>query len=119
MGIFQDLVAYFIPKKEEVRFPELPFIDLADLNILSAPNPEDFYPAYSKHAGEAGAVRLLLKVDSSGRVEQVKILRSSSFTRLDQAAASLSAQFIFSPYVREAQAYPMQTSVEVEFKKTT
>jgi protein TonB len=119
MGIFQDLFAYFVPKEESAHFPQLPFVDLSELDILSAPNPEDFYPAFSKHAGESGAVRLLLKVDPTGRVVQVKILRSSSFTRLDQAAASLSSQFIFSPYKRDGQACVMQTSVEVEFKKTT
>jgi protein TonB len=115
MGIFQDLVAYFAPK-EDPHDPGLPFVDLADLKILSAPNPEDYYPVYSKHAGESGAVRLLLRIEPNGRVAQVKILRSSSFTRLDQAAASLSAQFLFEPYLQQDQACIFQTSVEVEFK---
>jgi len=116
MGIFQDLVAYFVPKEEQ-HDPSLPFVDLADLKILSAPNPEDFYPTYSKHAGESGTVRLLLRVGPNGRVMQVKILRSSSFARLDQAAASLSAQFVFEAYFQQDQACTFQTSVEIEFKR--
>jgi protein TonB len=117
MGIFQDLIAYFIPK-EEVHFPALPFIDLADLKILSAPNPEDFYPAFSKHAGESGVVRLLLKVDPSGQVVQVKLVKSSSFARLDQAAINLSGQFLFDARIQQGEASAFQTSVEVEFKKS-
>ena len=117
MGLLQDLFSYFVPKEESSHFPQLPFVDLAELNIVSAPNPEDFYPAFSKHAGEVGTVRMLLKMNTLGRVIQVKTLRSSSFSRLDQAAASLSSQFIFSPYEQAGQACEFQTSVEVEFKK--
>jgi TonB family protein len=116
MGIFQDLIAYFA-LKEDPHDPGLPFVDLADLKILSAPNPEDFYPVYSKHAGESGAVRLLLRVDPTGRVAQVKMLGSSSFARFNQAGASLSAQFLFEPYRYQDQASTFQTSVEVEFKR--
>lgn len=117
MGIFHDLIAYFAPKSEE-HFAQTPFIDLAELTILSAPNPEDFYPAFSKHAGESGSVRLLLKVDLSGRVTQVKIVKSSSYARLDQAAINLSKQFLFDPHIQAGQASTFQTSIEVEFKKS-
>lgn len=117
MGIFQDLIAYFAPKNEE-HFAQTPLIDLTELKILSAPNPEDFYPAFSKHAGESGSVRLLLKVEPSGRVAQVKIVKSSSFPRLDQAAMNLSKQFLFDAHIQEGQASTFQTSIEVEFKKS-
>lgn len=117
MGIFQDLIAYFAPKEEQ-HFAKTPFIDLVDLKILSAPNPEDFYPAFSKHAGESGSVRLLLKVDLAGRVTQVKIVKSSSFARLDQAAINLSSQFLFDVGLQAGQPSVFQTSIEVEFKKT-
>jgi protein TonB len=116
MGFFQDLITYFIPGEEEKRFPGIPFVDLAELKILSAPNPEDFYPPYSKHAGEKGKVRLLLSVHQSGKVVSTRIVKSSDFSRLDQAATKLSSQFLFDDYIYNNGPSPFQTSIEIEFR---
>ena len=116
MGLLKDLFAYFAPSEEANRFPDVRFVDLKELDILSVPNFEAFYPAFSKHAGERGAARLLISIDVSGRVVGVKVAKSSGFARLDQAAVNLGQHFVFSGYQQNGQPCPIQTSIEVEFR---
>jgi hypothetical protein len=116
MGLLKDLFTYFAPPEQANRFPNVRFVDLKELDILSAPNFEAFYPAFSKHAGERGATRLLLSIDASGQVVGVKIAKGSGFARLDQAAVNLGQHLVFSSYQHNGQACPIQTSIEVEFR---
>ena len=116
MGLLKDLFAYFSPTDEANRFPNVRFVDLEELDIVSAPDFEAFYPAFSKHAGERGAARLLINIDASGRVIGVKVAKSSGFARLDQAAVNLGQHFVFSSYQHNGQPCPIQTSIEVEFR---
>jgi protein TonB len=116
MGLLKDLLAYFAPPDEVNRFPNVRFVDLKELDILSAPNFEAFYPAFSKHAGERGTARLLINIDASGKVAEVKVAKSSGFARLDQAAARLGQHFVFAGYLHNGQPCPIQTSIEVEFR---
>ena len=116
MGLLKDLFAYFAPSNETNRYPNVRFVDLKELDILSAPNFEAFYPAFSKHAGERGTARLLLNIDVSGKIAGVKVIKSTGFARLDQAAAHLGQHFVFAPYQHNDQPCPLQTSIEVEFR---
>lgn len=116
MGLLKDLFAYFAPSEETNRFPDVRFVDLKELDILSTPDFEAFYPVFSKHAGERGAARLLISIDASGRVVAVKVAKSSGFARLDQAAVNLGQHFVFSSYQQNGQSCPIQTSIEVEFR---
>jgi len=116
MGLLKDLFTYFVPVEEKNRFPNIRFVDLKELDILSAPNFEDFYPVFSKHAGEKGAVRLLVSIDASGQVVGVKVAKTSGFARLDQAAMKLGQHFVFYGYQHNGQPCAVQTSIEVEFR---
>ena len=116
MGFLKDLLTYFSQADEAKRFPSVRFVDLKELDILSAPNFETFYPAFSKHAGERGTVRLLLSIDISGQVVGVKVAKSSGFVRLDQAAINLGQHFVFASYQLNGHPCPIQTSMEVEFR---
>ena len=115
MGIFSEIVNYFSGDNEG---PEnhLPFISLRNLDILAAPNPEDFYPAYCRLAGEYGRVRLILFVRADGAVRSVWIKNSCGFERLDQAAATLAMRYRFKAYFLESQPKEFRTSIEVEFR---
>jgi protein TonB len=62
---------------------------------LDCPAPE--YPAASASVGEQGRVRLEIRIDSAGRVEAVRILRSSGFARLDEAATVGVRRWRFQP----------------------
>jgi periplasmic protein TonB len=62
---------------------------------LDCPAPE--YPAGSATANECGKVRLQISLGADGRVEKVRILRSSGFARLDEAAERGVEQWRFRP----------------------
>ncbi len=69
---------------------------------LDCPPPE--YPAGAASVGEAGRVRLELHVDSDGRVDAVRVLRSSGFARLDEAAELGVRSWRFRPARRAGSA---------------
>ena len=62
---------------------------------LDCPAPE--YPAASATVNEQGRVRLEIRIDSAGRVESVRILHSSGFARLDEAAEVAVRRWRFRP----------------------
>jgi protein TonB len=62
---------------------------------LDCPAPE--YPAAAASVSEQGRVRLEIRIDSSGRVEAVRILCSSGFARLDEAATAGVRLWRFQP----------------------
>jgi len=49
-------------------------------------SPKPPYPALSRELGEEGVVLLRISVSAGGEFEQVQLLRSSGFIRLDRAA---------------------------------
>ncbi|MDC7699021.1 energy transducer TonB [Vogesella indigofera] len=49
-------------------------------------SPKPAYPALSRELGEEGVVLLRISVSAGGQFEQVQLLRSSGFIRLDRAA---------------------------------
>ncbi|MNT59286.1 Gram-negative bacterial tonB protein [compost metagenome] len=54
------------------------------MRVRFAPKPP--YPALSRELGEEGVVLLRISVSAGGEFEQVQLLRSSGFIRLDRAA---------------------------------
>ncbi|MFZ9759375.1 MAG: TonB family protein, partial [Burkholderiaceae bacterium] len=60
-------------------------------------NPKPGYPMMSKRLGEEGQVLLRVLVSSQGSAEQVQLLRSSGFPRLDEAAQEAVAKWRFVP----------------------
>jgi protein TonB len=72
-------------------------------------------PPASRRAGEHGTVYLLVYIDTEGRVQQVKVKRSSSFERLDQTAAKAMTHARFQPYIKDGKALPIMVIVPVEF----
>lgn len=66
-------------------------------------NPAPAYPALSRRMGEAGEVRLRVRVGAAGTVEDVAIERSSGFVRLDRAAELAVARWRFTPAVHDGQ----------------
>lgn len=60
-------------------------------------NPAPIYPAASRRKGEQGTVVIRVLVDAQGAAEQVAIHRSSTFSRLDEAAAKAVRRWRFVP----------------------
>lgn len=116
MGIFSEILGYF---RSDEGGPEshLPLVNLRDLDVIASPNPEDFYPAYSRLSGEFGRVRLILIVRTDGVVRSVWVKTSCGFERLDQAAMSLALACRFKAYFLDNTPREFRTSIEVEFRR--
>lgn len=60
-------------------------------------NPSPLYPASAKRRGEEGTVLLLIDIDTRGEVESLKIVNSSGFRELDEAAKKTVSRWKFQP----------------------
>ncbi len=88
-----------------VRENELSYINVPSIRRSAA----------SKRAGEHGVVVLLLHIDEQGRVRNVQVEQSSSFARLDEAAASAMRSARFQPIQRNGRSCSVKAIVPVEF----
>ncbi len=71
---------------------EAPRVDARNRN-----NPKPAYPAVSRRRGEEGVVTLQMVITTAGRPTQVKVLKSSGFPRLDQAALAAVKKWRYEP----------------------
>lgn len=79
---------------------------------------EPVYPASSRRAGEEGTVRLRVLVDERGRPGDVKVMTSSGFSRLDQAAIDAVKRWRFQAATNGSQPIKTWTQVAITFKLT-
>ena len=87
-----------------------PHVDLA-----TSHQPE--YPPVSRRLGEQGTVVLEVLVDPSGRVIDVKVVQSSGFPRLDQAALDgVKANYRFAPGTVDGKPQPMRYTFKFTWK---
>ncbi len=80
------------PKPELVPEPTAP-----RFNVEGLQNPEPSYPPLSRRMGEEGKVTLRVFVTPEGLAGEVQLAKSSSFSRLDQAALATVKQWHFKP----------------------
>lgn len=71
------------------------------------------YPRLSRRRGEEGTVILSIIVSATGRPEQIDVVQSSGYTRLDKAAVSTARRSRFVPATRNGS--PIQSSFEHRF----
>lgn len=79
-------------------------------------NPPPPYPRLSRQLGEEGTVLLKVQVGADGRALQVRLLSSSGFARLDEAAETTVAQWRFVAATRNGQAITSWVLVPIKFK---
>ena len=65
------------------------------------------YPALSRRLGEEGKLTLQVELDESGRVTQTRIVKSSGYSRLDNAAVATVKTWRCRPAMRDGQ--PVRT----------
>lgn len=90
------------PTPELVAAPQSvipPRADAAHLN-----NPAPVYPPMSRRMGEQGRVQLDVYILADGSVGQIKLKRSSGYTRLDQAALEAVQHWRYQPASRGNEA---------------
>lgn len=78
-------------------------------------NPKPPYPSLSRRLGEEGAVLLRVRVLIDGTAGEVRVLRSSGYPRLDEAAKNTVAQWRFIPARRGERAEEAWVQVPIDF----
>jgi protein TonB len=89
-------------------------IEATSLAVTSRVEP--IYPPASRRQDEEGTVRLRVLVDERGRPQDVRVLKSSGHSRLDEAAVSAVKRWQFKPATQDAHAVRAWTQVAVVFR---
>ena len=89
--------------------------DIGKLVVVYQPDADPYYPSFSKRAGEQGEVVVRLIIDEAGIVEEVALLRSSGFARLDRAATEIGKRYRFKPYSVNGNPARISTNLLIKF----
>lgn len=89
--------------------------DIGKLVVVYQPDADAYYPSFSKRSGEQGEVVVRLIIDEGGNVEDVALLRSSSFPRLDRAATDIGRRYRFKPYLVNGSPARISTNLLIKF----
>lgn len=104
-----------------VRPPEPAPPPRAAVNVLprvdAAASREPEYPPVSRRLGEQGTVILEVLVDETGRATDAKLVQSSGFPRLDEAAlAGVKSSYRFVPGTVDGKPQPMRYTFKFTWK---
>ena len=89
--------------------------DIGKLEVLYQPDADAYYPSFSKRSGEQGTVIVRLIIDQAGNVEDIGLLQSSSFPRLDRAASEIGRRYRFKPFVVNGSPQRISTNLLIKF----
>ena len=89
--------------------------DIGKLVVVYQPDADAYYPSFSKRSGEQGEVVVRLIIDESGSVEEVALLRSSSYPRLDRAASEIGKRYRFKPFLVNGSPTRISTNLLIKF----
>lgn len=89
--------------------------DIGKLVVVYQPDADAYYPSFSKHSGEQGAVVVRLIIDKTGSVEDLALLQSSTFPRLDRAAAEIGKRYRFKPFLVNGSPQRISTNLLIKF----
>lgn len=78
--------------------------------------PQLAYPAASRRLQEQGTVQVRVLVDARGAPQQMQLLRSSGFARLDEAALATVRTTRFKPYTENGVALPFWVVMPLIFE---
>jgi protein TonB len=89
--------------------------DIGKLVVAYQPDADAYYPSFSKRSGEQGEVVVRLIIDESGNVEDVTLVRSSTFPRLDRAATEIGRRYRFKPFLVNDSPARISTNLLIKF----
>ena len=89
--------------------------DIGKLVVVYQPDADAYYPSFSKRSGEQGTAIVRLIIDETGSVEDVALLQSSSFPRLDRAASEIGRRYRFKPYLVNGSPQRISTNLLIKF----
>lgn len=89
--------------------------DIGKLVVVYQPDADAYYPSFSKRSGEQGSVVVRLIIDETGSVEDVALLQSSTFPRLDRAATEIGKRYRFKPFLVNGSPQRISTNLLIKF----
>jgi periplasmic protein TonB len=89
--------------------------DIGKLVVVYQPDADAYYPSFSKRSGEQGTAVVRLIIDETGSVEEVALLQSSTFPRLDRAASEIGKRYRFKPFVVNGSPQRISTNLLIKF----
>jgi protein TonB len=89
--------------------------DIGKLVVVYQPDADAYYPSFSKRSGEQGEVVVKLIIDETGSVEEVAMLKSSTFPRLDRAATEIGKRYRFKPFLVNGTPTRISTNLLIKF----
>jgi protein TonB len=89
--------------------------DIGKLVVVYQPDADAYYPSFSKRSGEQGTAVVRLIIDETGSVEDIALLQSSSFPRLDRAASEIGKRYRFKPYLVNGSPQRISTNLLIKF----
>jgi protein TonB len=89
--------------------------DIGKLVVVYQPDADAYYPSFSKRSGEQGSVVVRLIIAENGEVEDVALLQSSSFPRLDRAASDIGKRYRFKPFLVNGTPQRISTNLLIKF----
>jgi protein TonB len=91
-------------------------VELNQLMMVYRPDTEIFYPRLSKDIGEQGIVGVQLFINENGEVRSVSVVKSSGFSRLDNAATQLASRIRFRPYLVNGVPSRVNAGISIKFQ---
>ena len=89
--------------------------DIGKLVVVYQPDADAYYPSFSKRSGEQGTAVVRLIIDETGSVEDVALLQSSTFPRLDRAASEIGKRYRFKPFLVNGSPQRISTNLLIKF----
>jgi len=89
--------------------------DIGKLIVVYLPDADAYYPSFSKRSGEQGTVVVRLIISETGEVEDIALLQSSSYPRLDRAAADIGKRYRFKPFLVNGSPQRISTNLLIKF----
>ena len=89
--------------------------DIGKLVVVYQPDADAYYPSFSKRSGEQGTAVVRLIIDETGSVEDVALLQSSTFPRLDRAASEIGKRYRFKPFLVNGTPQRISTNLLIKF----
>jgi len=102
------------PAANAIIAPTSEAVETADMKVSSRVEP--VYPAQSRRGGEQGSGVFRVLVNENGRPQEVTVLKSSGFPRLDESAMDAIRRWVFKPAVQNSQPVRSWTKVQVTFR---
>ena len=93
--------------------------DIGKLVVVYQPDADAYYPSFSKRSGEQGEVVVRLIIDEGGNVEDIALLKSSTFPRLDRAASDIGRRYRFKPFLVNGSPARISTNLLIKFNLKT